>query len=166
MEVLLFNLSLKRFILKLESSHPQAWSPAACWHVAPQVVYPAALLDGSSLSDFSFVNFSLIYVLAGFTVNECRLQYCFCYTLDAVRLLITFSRTQVKQKMGFAPRDGLDSTPSGAMLIRSLRARPGQGETGNGEIGRLNWDWEWRTAQCLWKTFRARKQCRFLNSDF
>jgi len=33
----------------------------------------------------------VLYVLAGFTVNECRPTNCFCYTLDAVRLLIPLS---------------------------------------------------------------------------
>jgi len=85
MEVLLFNLSLKRFVFKLDSSRrssPPAgiarWRSGCNTQSVPLAVFPAAVLDGSSLlSDFSFQNFlpktsCWFYVLAGFTVNECR----------------------------------------------------------------------------------------------
>jgi hypothetical protein len=56
MEVLLFNLSLKRFLIKLDASQPSS-PPAkpARWHCAPPAFDPIRLLDGSSLSSTSLV---------------------------------------------------------------------------------------------------------------
>ena len=94
MEVLLINLSLRLAILfqslKRESSvslGSRLRGPGnALGRYSPQAASsPVELLESSSLLDyFSFDYFIAVYVLAGFTVNECRLN--FCYTLDAVRL--------------------------------------------------------------------------------
>jgi len=67
MEVLLFNLSLKRFFFKLDSSQPS--SPptgTARWQPSPLAVYPVCLLDGSLLR----LNFSVLELL-GFRLLLC-----------------------------------------------------------------------------------------------
>jgi hypothetical protein len=89
MEVLLFNLSLKRFLFKLDSSQPS--SPpagAARWqHSPPLAVSPASLLDGSLLRfDFSFLRLLFSMCSRDSRSMNAALQNCFCYTLDAVRL--------------------------------------------------------------------------------
>jgi len=95
MEVLLVNLSLKRFFLKLESSQmPNPGPRSTRWPTSPPIVFPVFLLDRSLLLSTSLV----LYVLAGFTVNECRPTNCFCYTLDAVRLLIPLSTDSSQAK--------------------------------------------------------------------
>jgi hypothetical protein len=57
MEVLLVNLSLKRFFLKPESSQiPNSGSGATRWQISPPIVFPDCLLDSSIVVfDFSSV---------------------------------------------------------------------------------------------------------------
>jgi len=94
MEVLLINLSLRLAILfqslkrepsALPGSRLRGPGCALGRSSPPAASSPVELLESSSLfAYFSFDYFFAVYVLAGFTVNECRLN--FCYTLDAVRL--------------------------------------------------------------------------------
>jgi hypothetical protein len=50
MEVLLINLSLKRFFLKLESSQiPNSGPRSTRWRISPPIVFPVSLLDRSLL---------------------------------------------------------------------------------------------------------------------
>jgi|SRR5579884_2703646 len=101
MEVLLINLSLNRFFIKLESSQPQARKtgpPAGT--LPPLAVYPPHLLDGSSV----VFDFSYVYVLAGFTVNECRLQTASVTPWTQSDYRYHSLDTQVKLKVGVALR--------------------------------------------------------------
>jgi len=50
MEVLLVNLSLKRFFFKPESSQiPNSGAGSARWQTSPPIVFPVSLLDSSLL---------------------------------------------------------------------------------------------------------------------
>jgi len=91
--------------------------------------------------------FSCTYVLAGFTVNECRLLLKL-HTLDAVLILIPSPPARVKTKVPCFYR-GTSSDSTQTRRVRTLRATIGystmagagnQQRSANGEFGRLNGD--------------------------